>query len=103
MSTTEEREEQSGYSRRSFLKRAGAGAGAVTLGGGLAGVFSRPVQAAPARSAFASTGAQTFGRLFPHLPPFARPSHDLERALLALGAQGGLLDAKDDLSQGPLP
>src|SRR5581483_11239600 len=102
MSTTEERKGLSGYSRRSFLKRAGAGAGAAALGGGLAGAFSRPVQAAPARSGFASTGSQTFGRLFPQLPPFARPSADLDKALLALGAQGGLLDAQDDLSQGPI-
>jgi Animal haem peroxidase len=103
MSTTEERDERSQFSRRGFLRRAGVGAGAVLASGGVAGAFSRPVQAAPARSLYASTGAQTFGRLFPDMPPFfERPSRGLEQALLALGAQGGLLDAKDDLSQGPI-
>jgi Animal haem peroxidase len=102
MSTTEEKEEQSRYSRRSFLKRAGAGAGAVAVSGGVVGAFSRPVQAAPARSTFVSTGSQTFGRLFPNLAPFAKPSPGLQKALLAIGAQGGPLDAKDDLSQGPI-
>jgi Animal haem peroxidase len=102
MSTTDEREGQSRYSRGSFLKRAGVGAGAVALSGGIAGAFSRPVQAAPARSAFVSTGSQTFGRLFPQLAPFAQASPGLQKALLAIGAQGGPLDAKDDLSQGPI-
>jgi hypothetical protein len=102
MSTTEEKGQQSRYSRRSFLKRAGAGAGAVAVSGGVAGAFSRPVQAAPARSTFVSTGSQTFGRLFPNLAPFAKPSPGLQKALLAIGAQGGPLDAKDDLSQGPI-
>ena len=101
MSITEEKDEQSRYSRRSFLKRAGVGAGAVAVSG-VAGAFSRPVQAAPARSAFASTGSQTFGRLFPNLAAFAKPSPGLQKALLAIGAQGGPLDAKDDLSQGPI-
>jgi hypothetical protein len=102
MSTTEEREGQSRYSRGSFLKRAGVGAGAVAVSGGVAGAFSRPVQAAPARSAFASTGSQTFGRLFPNLQPFAKATPGLDQAMRAIGAQGGLLDAKDDLSQGPI-
>lgn len=102
MRTTDEREEQSRYSRRSFLKRTGAGAGAVALSGGVAGAFARPVLAAPARSEYASTGSQTFGRLFPRLEPFARPSPELEKALRAIGAQGGPLDAQDDLSQGPI-
>jgi hypothetical protein len=68
----------------------------------VAGAFSRPVQAAPARSAFVLTGSQTFGRLFPKLAPFAKPTPGLNTALRAIGAQGGLLDAKDDLSQGPI-
>jgi hypothetical protein len=102
MSTTEDQDRQSSYSRRSFLKRAGAGAGAVALSGGVAGAFARPVRAAPARSAYASTGSQTFGRLFPDLPAFAKANPGLDDAMLALGAQGGLLDAKDDLSAGPI-
>jgi hypothetical protein len=72
------------------------------LSGGVAGAFSRPVQAAPARSAFVSTGSQTFGRLFPNLAPFAKPTPGLNEAMREIGAQGGQLDAKDDLSQGPI-
>jgi hypothetical protein len=102
MSTTEEQDEQARFSRRGFLKRAGAGAGAVALSAGVAGAFARPVRAAPARSSFASTGSQTFGRLFPKLPPFAKANPGLDNAMRAIGAKGGLLDAKDDLSQGPI-
>src|SRR5438270_9696469 len=65
MGAVEEGKERSRYSRRGLLKRAGAGAGAVALSGSVAGAFSRPVRAAPARSQFVSTGSQTFGRLFP--------------------------------------
>jgi hypothetical protein len=104
MGVTEEgqRDLPTSYSRRSFLKRAGVGAGAVALGGGVAGAFSRPVKAARARSLYASTGSQTFGRLFPNLPPFAKASTGLDNAMLAIGAQGGLLDAQDQLSAGPI-
>src|SRR5438876_9961897 len=100
MSAVEEGKERSRYSRRGFLKRAGAGVGAVALGGGVAGALSRPVRAAPARSQFVSTGSQTFGRLFPNLEAFAPDSSGVQKALLALGAQGGLLDAQDQLSAG---
>ena len=99
---SEKKKERLRYSRRSFLARAGVGAGAIVASGGVGGAFARPVQAAAARSRYASTGPQTFGRLFPHLPPFATPSRSLDSALRALGEQGGLLDAKDDLSQGPI-
>ncbi|MGN6432131.1 MAG: peroxidase family protein [Gaiellaceae bacterium] len=102
MSTVDEGNERSRYSRRGFLKRAGAGAGALALGGGVAGAFSRPVQASQARSLFASTGTQTFGRLFPNLEAFAPVSNGVTKSLLALGAQGGLLDANDQLSAGPI-
>ena len=102
MSTTDEQSDSSRYSRRGFLKRAGAGAGTVALGGGVAGAFSRPVQAARARSLFASTTSQTFGRLFPKLEAFAPVSDGVTKSLLALGAQGGLLDAQDQLSAGPI-
>jgi Animal haem peroxidase len=102
MSAVNEGAPTSRYSRRGFLKRAGAGAGAVALGGGVAGAFSRPVQARPARSLFASTSAQTFGRLFPDLKSFAPVSDGVTKSLLAVGAQGGLLDAQDQLSAGPV-
>ena len=88
------------YSRRGFLKRAGAGAGAVALSGGV-GAATAP-RAVAARSATVSTTATTFGRIFPNLPSFA-PATDAVRAALAdLGKPGGLLDANDDLSKGPV-
>ena len=90
------------YSRRGFLKRAGVGAGSVAVGGGIMGAFSRPVQAQPARSLFAATNAQTFGRLFPKLKAFSPVSDGVTKQLLALGAQGGLLDAQDPLGAGPI-
>src|SRR6185503_16987770 len=43
-----------------------------------------------------------FGRIFPRLPAFAEPSSALRAALLDLGKPGGVLDAKDDLSAGPV-
>jgi len=90
------------YSRRRFLKRAGVGAGTVALSGSVAGAFSRPVEAAATRSRFASASTQTFGRLFPNLRAFAPASPGVKKSLLALGAPGGLLDAQDQLSAGPV-
>ena len=42
-----------------------------------------------------------FGRMF-HLPPFAEPTPAIKAALIRLGAQGALLDARDDLAAGPV-
>ncbi|TML98081.1 MAG: twin-arginine translocation signal domain-containing protein [Actinobacteria bacterium] len=98
MSTTEEETTSSRYSRRGFLKRAGVGAGAVAMSGGLTAAFAPQA----ARSATVATSPTTFGRIFPSLPPFAQPSADVQAALLELGKPGGLLDAKDDLSKGPV-
>lgn len=44
----------------------------------------------------------TFGRMFTDLGPFAAPGPALTEALLDLGRPGGVLDAGDDLSAGPL-
>ena len=41
-----------------------------------------------------------FGRMF-HLPPFALPTNGVRDALLELGRPGGILDAADDLDEGP--
>jgi Animal haem peroxidase len=101
MSTLDE-PKSSRYSRRSFLTRVGLGAGAVAASGGVAGAFARPVKAAPARSRFVATTGQTFGRIFPNLQSFAPASPGVKKNLLALGAQGGPLDAKDQLSAGPI-
>jgi len=88
------------YSRRGFLKRAGAGAGAVALSGGV-GAAMAP-RAVAARSATVSTSPTTFGRIFPNLPPFASATDAVRAALADLGKPGGLLDANDDLSKGPV-
>src|SRR5436190_23043769 len=97
---SDEENARSRYSRRGFLKRAGVGAGAVVLSGGV-GAAMAP-RGTAARSATVSTGPTTFGRIFPNLPAFA-PATDAVRAALAdLGKAGGLLDAKDDLSKGPV-
>jgi len=69
MSAAEEHIPNSRYSRRGFLKRAGAGAGAVALSGAV-GAVTAP-RAMAARSATVSTSPTTFGRIFPNLPPFA--------------------------------
>jgi hypothetical protein len=42
-----------------------------------------------------------FGRLF-QLPPFAVASLEITASLLELGKRGGLMDAHDDLSAGPI-
>ena len=42
-----------------------------------------------------------FGRMF-HLRPFAEPTPAIVAALQRLGARGGLLDANDQLSAGPV-
>jgi hypothetical protein len=92
----------SSYSRRGFLGRVGLGAGAVVVGGGVTGALAEPIVAAPPRSRFVSTDSQHFGRIFPRLEPFADADREVKRSLLALGAQGGLLDAADPLSVGPV-
>jgi hypothetical protein len=48
-----------------------------------------------------STTGDRFGRLF-DLPAFAAPTPDVQAALTELGKRGGLMDARDDLSAGPV-
>jgi hypothetical protein len=100
MSGTDAHVGSSRYSRRRFLARAGLGAGAVAVGGGI--TLAGPVSAAPARSRFVSTDPQHFGRIFPNLEPFAPASKGVSKSLVALAAPGGLLDAQDQLSAGPV-
>ena len=101
-SSVDEQSRRSRFSRRGFLVRAGAGAGAVALGGGIGGAVAGPVAAAPARSRFVVTDPQHFGRIFPGLPPFAPASNGVKKSLLRLGARGGPLDARDPLGAGPV-
>jgi hypothetical protein len=102
MSTVDEGQTSSRYSRRGFLKRAGAGAGAgaVAVSGGIGAAIAP--RAVAARSATVSTSPTTFGRIFPNLPPFAAATDAVRAALADLGKPGGLLDANDDLSKGPV-
>jgi Animal haem peroxidase len=79
------------YSRGGFLRRVGAGA----LTAGTGGLVADRASAAPA-----AVAPQSFGRLF-KLPPFAAPTARVRDALLALGAPGGPMDAKDELQFGP--
>ena len=88
------------YSRGDFLKRVGLGAGAVAAGGGLRGVLAAP-PAMAARSSTVTTAPTTFGRMFPHLPPFADATDGLRASLNDMGKAGGLLDARDALAAGP--
>jgi Animal haem peroxidase len=98
--TTGESKTRSRYGRRGFLIRAGAGAGAVALSGRLGNELAPPAQAA--RSSTAATSPTAFGRIFPHLPPFAEASDAVKTELLEFGAKDGPLDAKDDLGAGPV-
>jgi len=91
-------EETPRLSRRRFLGTVGAGAGAVALN-------PMGIAAAPSRSSAAhgqpSLRPERFGRIF-ELRPFAEPSPAVEAALRELGRPGGLLDAADPLSAGPI-
>lgn len=84
-------------SRRRFLQSLGFGAAATaaTLAPGNTGA----ALAGPTTSPAAQT---SFGRMFPKLPPFARASPALTEALLHFARPGGVLDAGDDLSAGPV-
>jgi len=96
-------------SRREFLIRAGlVSAGSALVGGSAPGLLGAAaaddtrtlaVSGCPMGTAAAGTvpASATFGRMFPGLPPFAPDTPALRAALLAIGAPGGMLDAKDDL------
>ena len=100
MTRVDETPAPSRYSRRALLKHAGAGAGAVAFSGAV-GAATAP-RAVAARSATVSTSPTTFGRMFPNLSPFAAATDAVRAALADLGKPGGLLDANDDLTKGPV-
>ena len=89
------------YSRGRFFARLGLGAAAVA-GGGLLDASGATASEQHARAYSAAFNADRFTRLFPDLPPFASQSPKVEAALKELGKPGGLLDAKDQLSAGPV-
>lgn len=85
-----------GSSRRAFLTAAGVGAAGL-------------VAASPARAAAAPSGPvlldgpdKNFSRMFPALPPFAPNTEQVRAALIDIGRPGGIMDAADDLSAGPI-
>src|SRR5690242_14995050 len=86
-------------SRRRFLGAMGAGAGAVVVPPG--GAVAAPRGPARAVRGPAAARFDAFGRIF-RLPPFADPTPRVKSALLALGAPGGLLDARDAVQAGPV-
>jgi hypothetical protein len=90
-------DERRGHSRRHFLRNMGigaAGAGAAAVAGPLA-----PKAKAAELPPIPSRGDR-FTRMF-DLPPFAQETQAVTDALTHLGEQGGVMDAKDDLSQTP--
>lgn len=58
-----------------------------------------PHDVIPPRSKYFDSGR--FGRMFGELPPFAPDTPLIRQALLKIGEAGGIMDAKDDLSQTP--
>jgi hypothetical protein len=99
-----------GSSRRDFLRGVGAGVVATSLTaatGTQAGAAPPPAMRTArrrrhARAAAAASGDPAhFGRIFPHLRPFADPGDRVRAALLEVGKPGGIMDARDDLGAGP--
>ena len=88
--------------RRGFLQTLGVGAAASaasTFSPGAAGTAA----ATPGHRSAPGFGYQPmFDRLFPRLEPFAMAGPALTEALLDIGRPGGVLDANDDLSAGPI-
>ena len=97
MATSENSERFPRLSRRGALRAFGLGAA-----GAVAGPSVLADQVAAAAQGGHAAVPNHFGRLFPTLPPFAKSSPSLHAALLELGRPGGLLDAADDLSAGPV-
>jgi hypothetical protein len=95
--TDQDNKEQ--LSRRKFIGAFGATAAAVP---GVCAFHTAAAQTAGADAFSAVIREDRFTRMFPRLPGFARPSGELERALLEIGKPGGIMDAKDQLDKGPL-
>ena len=87
--------------RRRFLTGIGMGAAGAVMLNPAAG-FAQQGGATPlsqqAPAAFSGSRPDRFSRIFDNLPPFAEASRNVQQALRDMGAPGGLLDAKDDLS-----
>ena len=101
--------QQNTHSRRAFLGRFGLTTAGVALAGcDIPGPGGRPPAVSPSEvpsgpPVIRLGGApNSFGRLFPDLPPFAEDSEALQQALMDIGRPGGLMDANDDLAAGPV-
>ncbi len=90
-----------GVSRRGFLTGFGVAAGAA---GAAALAPSDAVAQLVDTQAAATTATRPdrFSRMFERLPSFGQPTAEMKAALMEIGAPGGLLDAKDPLSEGPV-
>ena len=88
-----------GISRRKFLEAIGTGVVALGMPNALAVRTAHAAQQGQRRYVIRE---DRFGRIFPQLPPFAESSPELKAALLEIGKPGGILDAKDNLSAGPV-
>jgi hypothetical protein len=86
------KEKKISVNRRQFLGGiAGmAAAGMTNPAGILSYSYEEPLRA-----------GESFTRMF-YLRPFAEPGSAVERALIEMGAAGGMLDAKDPLREGPI-
>jgi hypothetical protein len=93
------RADKRGLSRRDFARAVGIGAGVVATGAPST-LLGEPGTAAAQQAP--PTSPLNFGRMFPDLPPFAEPTDSVKAALRALGAPGGIMDAKDNLAAGPV-
>ena len=102
METTKRSETESakGFSRRHFLKVAGAGAAAIGATSGLAAIGGQSLLSPDV--ALAATHLENFGRIFPSLPSFAPATDVVRAALMDIGKPGGILDANDNLAAGPV-
>ncbi len=100
---TRKRDSAGGYSRRTFLTGLGLGLGAAGVAGVATGVSLGRIDV---RTHAVVPG--NFTRMFPDLPPFfdglspAGATDPLREVLRDLGKPGGLLDANDILSAGPV-
>ncbi len=61
---------------------------------------SYPHDIVPPKSRYYDSGR--FGRMFATLPAFAADTPEIREALLDVGKAGGVMDAKDKLSEGPI-
>ena len=96
------RDATSRFTRRGFLGGIGAGTvGAAAIGA--ASAIANPEELIAQRPPATTAGsADRFSRLFPNLAPFVDNNIRVQTALREMGAKGGLLDANDDLSAGPI-